>query len=368
MRILVFLGGLVERGIAGVEPAIAGNAVIGPVSHHAAADGNRQPVHEEHDDDEDGQAKPAVGDHAVDLLRGGQARARALDGLVHNVADGIVALSSDDGFRIIVELVLDGGADSGDGVQVGLRQLEVGDGFVLGLEKLDGVPARSVRSDLIAEDALDLDERLLDGSVEFHLRCRDFLASSCINGGLANILHAAALQRRGRNDGAAQLAGQTVDVDLVAVLLHQVHHVQRNHDRDAQIQNLAGQIQVALKVGGVHQVDDGVGAAFEQVIARHDFLGRIRGQRVDARQVRDGHVLVARVLALLLLDGDARPVANVLIGACQVVEHRRLAAVRVAGKGNADSHDLPFLRIDSASCAVLGFDVLHRPSSEAILS
>ena len=352
MSILVFLGGLVERGVAGVEPAIAGDAVVGPVGHHAAANGDRQPVHEEHDDDEDGQAQPAVGDHAVDLLRGGQARARALDGLVHNMADGVIALGGDDGLGIVIELVLDGGADSGDGVQVGLGKLEVGDGLVLGLEQLDGVPARSVGSDLIAEHALDLDERLLNGGVEPHLRRRDLVASSGIDGGLDHILHAAALQRRGGDDGAPEFAGQAVDVDLVAVLLHQVHHVQGDHNRNAKVQDLAGQIQVTLKVGGVHQVDDGVRAAFEQVIARHDLLGRIRGQRVDARQVRDGHVLVARVLAFLLLDGDARPVANVLVGARQVVEHRRLAAVRVAGKGNADSHDLPFLRIDPASYAV----------------
>ena len=111
MRVLVFFGGLVERGVAGVEPAVAGDAVVCPVGHHAAADGDRQPVHEEHDDDEDGKAQPAVGDHAVDLLRGGQARARALDGLVHNVADGVVTLGGDDGFGIVVELVLEGGAD-----------------------------------------------------------------------------------------------------------------------------------------------------------------------------------------------------------------------------------------------------------------
>ena len=55
--------------------------------------------------------------------------------------------------------------------------------------------------------------------------------------------------------------------------------------------------------------------------------------------------LCSRVLALLFFDGHARPVANILAGACQVVEHRRLAAVRVAGKRNANSHCLPFSRL-----------------------
>ena len=42
MRVLVFLGGLVERGVAGVEPAVAGDAVVGPVGHHAAPTETRQ--------------------------------------------------------------------------------------------------------------------------------------------------------------------------------------------------------------------------------------------------------------------------------------------------------------------------------------
>ena len=345
VRILVLRGCFLVSGAAGVEPAVAGNAVVGPVGHHAAADGNRQPVDKEHDDDEDGQAKPTVRHNAVDLLRRGQTRARALDRLVDDVADGVVALGRDDGLGIVVELVLDGFADGRDGVKVSLGKFEVGDGFVLGLEQLDGVPACSGRGHLVAQNAFDLRERFLDGGVELHLRGGNLVALRSVDGGLHDVFHAATLQGRRGDDGAAELFGQAGDVDLVAVFLHQVHHVQRDDNRHAQVHDLAGQVQVALKVRCVDQVDDGIGAALKQVVARHDFLGRIRRQRVDARQVRDGHVLVARVLALFLLDGNARPVANVLVGAGQVVEHRRLAAVRVAGKRNADSHVQPFVYV-----------------------
>ncbi len=173
-----------------------------------------------------------------------------------------------------------------------------------------------------------------------------------VYGGFQQLVHAAALERRRLHHGAAQPGRQLGHVDLVAVLLHQVHHVKRHHHRQAQVENLRREVEVALEVRGVHEVDDRVGAAgalparscrvAQQVVARHDLLGRVRRERVDARQVRDGDVQSVRVGALLLLDGDARPVAHVLRGPGQVVEHRRLAAVRIAGKRYANSHVLPF--------------------------
>ena len=173
-----------------------------------------------------------------------------------------------------------------------------------------------------------------------------------VDGGFQQLVHAAALERRRLHHGAAQPGRQLGHIDLVAVLLHQVHHVQRHHHRQAQVEDLRRKVEVALEVCGVHEVDDRVGTAgalparscriAQQVVARHDLLGRVRRERVDARQVRDGDVQSVRVGALLLLDGNARPVAHVLRGPGQVVEHRRLAAVRIAGKRYANSHVLPF--------------------------
>ena len=108
---------------------------------------------------------------------------------------------------------------------------------------------------------------------------------------------------------------------------------------------MAREVQIALKIGRVNQIDNSVGAAIKQVIARNDFFGRIRRERINARKVGDDDLFVLGVLTLFFLDGNTRPVANILVGACQVVEHRRLAAVRVAGKRNANSHCLPFSRL-----------------------
>ena len=56
----------------------------------------------------------------------------------------------------------------------------------------------------------------------------------------------------------AKLCLQPVHVHGVAVCAHLVHHVQRNHHGNAQLNQLHGKVQIALDVGGVHNVDDAV--------------------------------------------------------------------------------------------------------------
>ena len=149
--------------------------------------------------------------------------------------------------------------------------------------------------------------------------------------------HAAlALQGAHLHHLAAQGLAQLLEVDLVAVLPHQIYHVDRHYHGQAQLDELGGQVQVALDVGAVHDVEDGVRLLIDQVVAGHHLLQRIGGQGVDARQVLDDDLLVALQLALLLFHRDAGPVAHVLVGAGQGIEQGGLTAVRVARQRDLD--------------------------------
>ena len=330
--------GLFVGPAARVQKAVAGDAVVGPVGDHAGAHGDGQPVHERHDHDEDGQTQNAVRDHAIDLLREGKALRGLLHRLGHHVADGVVARHGDGAFGIVVERVLHGLAGGVDRLQVGRGKLERVDGALLALQKLDGVPARRGGGHARAEEVGDL----LDGALHFGDEAQigrgSRLLLGRIDGRLDKFVHALALERGRLDHRAAQALRELRHVDLVAVFAHEIHHVERHDHRKAQVEDLRRQVKVALEVRGVHEVDHDVGTALQKVVTRHDLLGRVRRERVDARQVRDDHVLVARVLALLLFHGHARPVAHVLVGTGQVVEHRGLAAVRVAGKRQTDRH------------------------------
>ena len=65
---------------------------------------------------------------------------------------------------------------------------------------------------------------------------------------------------------------------------------------------------------------------------------RVGRQRVDTGQVLDHDVVVALQLAFLLLNGNAGPVADILVRTGQAVEQGGFTAVRVACQSNFNCH------------------------------
>ena len=93
------------------------------------------------------------------------------------------------------------------------------------------------------------------------------------------------------------------------------------------------QIEVALDVGGVHDVDDAVGLLLKDVVPGDDLLLGIGPQGIDARQIHHGAALFSPDLAGLLVHSDAGEVAHVLVGAGEGVEQRGFAAILIADQG-----------------------------------
>ena len=118
------------------------------------------------------------------------------------------------------------------------------------------------------------------------------------------------------------------------VLLGDVEHVHDDDHRNAHFDELSREVEVALEVRGVDDVDDGFGFTREDVVARDAFVFARRSRRgdgVDARKVDelDLGILVFE-LAGLLIDRHAGPVAHALVGTRQCVEECGLAAIRIA--------------------------------------
>ena len=160
--------------------------------------------------------------------------------------------------------------------------------------------------------------------------------SSGLDGGLGGLHDAVTLQGGDLHDLAAQLTAQLRHVDLVAVLADHVHHVDGDDHGNAQLGELGGQVQVALQVRAIDDVQDGIGALLDQVVTGHHLLQRVGGQGVDAGQVHDGHIIMLLQLALFLLHGNAGPVAHELVRAGQRVEQGGLAGVGVACQRDLD--------------------------------
>ena len=110
---------------------------------------------------------------------------------------------------------------------------------------------------------------------------------------LEQLRDALVLKSGDHHNRAAELLGKLIGVDLVAILLDQVGHVEGDDHGQTGLDDLKRQVQVALEVGSIDNLDDHIGLAAHEVITRALLLGAVGGKRVDAGEVRDGNVLVA---------------------------------------------------------------------------
>ena len=294
---------------------LAEQHVVGPTGHPVAHRADGHIVHRKHDHRENRQGQNPVGHNPVNLVRGGQAVGRRLllHGLVHNPVDVRVPLVGDDALRVVVQLLL---AVGDVGLQVSLqltRQIQLGHHLVVPLKHLDGVPPQVTVVHQPRNGLLDVGDGVLHAARE-HVGQLTRPVGLGQRHGLLRRGHAAlALQRAHAHHLAPQGLPQPAEVDLVPVLPHQVDHVDRNHHRNPQLDELRRQVQVALDVRAVHDVQNRVRLLTHQIAPRHHFLPRVRRQRVDAGQVLNDHLLVALQLAFLFLHCYAGPVAHVLV-------------------------------------------------------
>ena len=212
---------------------------------------------------------------------------------------------------------------------------QLGENLVVTLEDLDGVPALLLLGHGMYGGLLNVGNGVLHGAGEgVHGD-----GPSAVGGpdGLLGGQHdAGALQSGDLHHLAAQLPGQLLGVDAVTVLLHHIHHVDGHHNGNAQLGELRGEVEVALQVGAVDDIQNGIGTLLDQVVTGYHLLQRVGGQGVDAGQVHDHHIVVLLQLALFLLHRDAGPVTNELIGAGESVEKGGLAAVGVTRQRDLD--------------------------------
>ena len=150
------------------------------------------------------------------------------------------------------------------------------------------------------------------------------------HGAFDQILNALVLRRGDGNDRNAEFIGHFLHIDGAAVAAHFVHHVERQHHRDLHFKKLQRQIEVALDIRGVDDIDDAIRLLIQDKIAGHDLLGRIGAQGIDTRQIDDAAALCAAHHALLAVDRHAGEIADMLVGPGELIEQRRFAAVLIS--------------------------------------
>ena len=318
--------------------------VVGPVGAHGA-DGERETAHGDgvdhpHDHHKDGQSQDAVGDDTVDAVGGGHvAGAGALvHRFVHHLADVGVALVGDDAFSVVIHLVFAVPDMFFQVIQSGFVQLQFLLDALVPLKQLDGIPAQEAVVHLSLDAFFDMSQGVFHTAGEHMGQFPRPAAAGSLHRHFGGFCTALPFQGADLNDAAAQFPAEFFQVDAVTVLAHPVDHIHRHDHRQAQFDELGGQVKIALDVGAVDDVEDGVRLFGDQVAPGHHLLQSIRRKRINARKILNDYVLVALEAAFLLFHRNTGPIAHVLIGAGQIIEQGGFATVRVAGQCDLDTH------------------------------
>ena len=240
-------------------PAVSEDAVVGPVRSPGTDGGDGDVVDKEHDRDEDGKTQPAVGDDLVDLIGRREFPDVFLFVAVGDeVADLHIALVGDDGFGIVVFGAFHALDDGLDRFLRVLGEAHRCKDFVISLKQFDGIPAALRLGDVREGEGFDLCESRFDVRRE-GLRLRDHVRLCHFDGRFRGIHDRSALQCGDLHDRDAQVFGEFPDVDLVAVLFDDVHHVDGDDGRDPEFEDLCREVKVSFQVRTVDEVQDGIG-------------------------------------------------------------------------------------------------------------
>ena len=147
-----------------------------------------------------------------------------------------------------------------------------------------------------------------------------FLAFVEFDDGLEELIHASTIGEDGRNHRDTEEFAQFVVVDVIATLFGFIKHVEGADHADVHVYQLGGEIEVALQVAGVDDVDDDIRRMLDELLAHIKLLWRIGREGIGARQIYQVEVIaVVFGFAHLGIYGYAAVVAHTFVSTrCEV--------------------------------------------------
>ena len=296
--------------------------IIHPVCRPTADGGDRDEIDKRHDEEEDRKRKDAVCDDMVDFIRGrhGDALLLFLHDTVYDLGNVAIALVDDDGLGIIIELVF-AVLDMPIQMRHQLRiQLQSSRRILVSFEYFDGVPANELVLDFIGDRFFDVCDGMLDAAGEYRRQAKRFLIHGELHRLFSRFPATLPLQRRDLYDRAAQLGGEFVEINEVAILFDKVHHIDGHDHRQTDLHELCCKVQVTFQIRAIDDIQDDVRLFVHQIVSGDFFFERVRRKGIDPRQILDDDVLVSFEDAVFLFDCDTGPVPYVLGAAGQFIE------------------------------------------------
>ena len=124
---------------------------------------------------------------------------------------------------------------------------------------------------------------------------------------------------------------------MVAALTQFVEHVEGDNHRHIHVDELGGQIEIALEIAGINHVDDDVWMFLDDVFTHIEFFGCIGRERIGAWQIDKVEVIALEVeVSHLGIDRHAGVVAHPFMGSAGDVEQRGFSTIGIAHKDNIE--------------------------------
>ena len=143
------------------------------------------------------------------------------------------------------------------------------------LEQLDSIPTQETAIHIALNAFLNMGDGMLHAAGEDMRQVTALAGFGRRNRHFGGFQRAFPFQRADLNRLAAKLLAQFGKVNLIAVFTHEVDHIHGHHHRDAKFDQLGGQIQVALNVGAVNDVEDCVRLFGNKVFPGNNLFKRI---------------------------------------------------------------------------------------------
>jgi len=112
-----------------------------------------------------------------------------------------------------------------------------------------------------------------------------FLAFVEFDDGLEELIHASTIGEDGRNHRDTEEFAQFVVVDVIATLFCFIKHVEGADHADVHVYQLGGEIEVALQVAGIDDIDHDIRRMLDELLAHIKLFRRIGRKRIGARQI-----------------------------------------------------------------------------------
>ena len=330
--------------------AQCGHAVVYPVHGHLPQY-ERSREHHEEQEDEDGEPKEAVGDDTVDEmghLIGVFLVAGVIVSFFQCTVDEAIFGVHDGCFTVVASLF-----HYAFGCRVAMVEyffgvchlLYIGFHVAIAFQQFDGKVTGGVALSQIGlefqvllylADAVFNFVSVVDvdvAEVDFFVFCSLIELYDLVE----ELFHAHSRGERCGHHGHSEQFGQAVVVDVVATFFGLVKHVEGHYHAYVHVYELCGEVEVALQVAGVYDVDDDVWGLLDDLFAHVEFFWRVGAEAICAGKVYQIELVALEVgLPFLGVNGHARVVADAFVGARCKVEERCFAAIGVSHQCHID--------------------------------